>query len=115
MTAASGKDVLGITKGKQANSYIVHFSDSAIVNRAVSRGVITVNGKDLPLTKENKQQLLDAGKEAERKRENAYSQYVMQHEMAVAKQQAKALAEAFNQLAAGFGIAAPKNEKNKLA
>ena len=37
ITATSGKDVLGITKGDKENSYIVHFSDSAMVSRAVAR------------------------------------------------------------------------------
>ena len=37
MTATSGKDVLGITKGNKENSYIVHFSDSAMVSRAVAK------------------------------------------------------------------------------
>ena len=36
ITATSGKDVLGITKGDKENSYIVHFSDSAMVSRAVA-------------------------------------------------------------------------------
>ena len=35
ITATSGKDVLGITKGDKENSYIVHFSDSAMVSTAV--------------------------------------------------------------------------------
>ena len=29
---------MGITKGDKENSYIVHFSDSAMVSRAVARG-----------------------------------------------------------------------------
>ena len=41
ITATSGKDVLGITKGDKENSYIVHFSDSAMVSRAVARGYVT--------------------------------------------------------------------------
>ena len=47
ITATSGKDVLGITKGDKENSYIVHFSDSAMVSRAVARGYVTVNGADV--------------------------------------------------------------------
>ena len=62
ITATSGKDVLGITKGDKENSYIVHFSDSAMVSRAVARGYVTVNGKEVELTEDTKQQLsnLDA-------------------------------------------------------
>ena len=40
ITATSGKDVLGITKGDKENSYIVHFSDSAMVSRAVARDML---------------------------------------------------------------------------
>ena len=47
ITATSGKDVLCITKGDKENSYIVHFSDSAMVSRAVARGYVTVNGADV--------------------------------------------------------------------
>ena len=36
-----------ITKGDKENSYIVHFSDSAMVSRAVARGYVTVNGADV--------------------------------------------------------------------
>ena len=90
ITATSGKDVLGITKGDKENSYIVHFSDSAMVSRAVARGYVTVNGKEVELTEDTKQQLLKTDKEASTAREKAYQDYVMQHEMAVAKQQSEA-------------------------
>lgn len=46
-----------ITKGDKENSYIVHFSDSAMVSRAVARGYVTVNGKEVELTEDTKQQL----------------------------------------------------------
>ena len=48
---------MGITKGDKENSYIVHFSDSAMVSRAVARGYVTVNGADVELTEDTKQQL----------------------------------------------------------
>lgn len=48
---------MGITKGDKENSYIVHFSDSAMVSRAVARGYVTVNGKEVELTEDTKQQL----------------------------------------------------------
>lgn len=90
ITATSGKDVLGITKGDKENSYIVHFSDSAMISRAVARGYITVNGEDIELAEDIKQQLLKVDKEASAAREKSYQDYVMQHEMAVAKQQSEA-------------------------
>lgn len=96
MSARSGKDILGITKGNTDNSYVIHFSDSAMVSRAVSRGYITVNGVELELSEETKKQLLKADEQAKAEREKAYNDYVMQHEMAVAKQQSEVLRHAFN-------------------
>ncbi|QIB70073.1 hypothetical protein Ami103574_12555 [Aminipila butyrica] len=95
-SATSGKDTLGITKGSGEDSYVVHFSDSAMVSRAVSRGYITVNGTDIPLTDEVKAQLTAVDKQAQADREVAYNKYIMQHEMAVAKQQAEAWKHAFD-------------------
>ena len=67
---------MGITKGDKENSYIVHFSDSAMVSRAVARGYVTVNGKEVELTEDTKQQLLKTDKEASTAREKAYQDYV---------------------------------------
>lgn len=98
ITARSGKDVLGITKGDKENSYIVHFSDSAMVSRAVARGTITVNGVEIKLTEEMKKQLLKVDKEAKADREKAYHDYVMQHDMAVAEQQGEAWRKALGEM-----------------
>ena len=98
MSATSGKDTLGITNGDKDNSFIIHFSDSAMVSRAVSRGYITVNGVELKLSEETKQQLLRVDKQAKAEREKAYNDYVMQHEMAVAKQQSETLKKAFGSM-----------------
>lgn len=96
MTASSGKDVLGITKGSKENAYIVYFSDSAMVSRAVARGYVTVNGTDIELTEDTRQQLLKVDQEASAAREKVYQDYVMHHEMAVAKQQSEAWRKAFD-------------------
>ena len=48
------------------------FSDSAMVSRAVARGYVTVNGKEVELTEDTKQQLLKTDKEASAAREKAY-------------------------------------------
>jgi len=97
MSATSGKDSLEITKGNSENSYVVHFKDSAMVSRAVSRGYITINGKDIQLSDDVKNQLISIDKQAQVKREAAYKEYIMQHDMAVAKQQAEALKVAFDE------------------
>ncbi len=97
MSARSGKDNLGITKGNSENSYLIHFKDSAMVSRAISRGVITVNGEDIQLSEDVKNQLASVDKEAEAKREAAYEEYIMQHDMAVAKQQGDSLRKAFDE------------------
>ncbi len=98
MTATSGKDTLGITKGDKDNSLVIHFPDSAMVGRAVSRGYITVNGIEFQLSEETKQQLLRADEQAKAEREKAYKEYVMQHEMAVAKQQSETWEKAFGSM-----------------
>lgn len=79
-------------------AYIIHFSDSAMVSRAVSRGYITVNGVELKLSEETKQQLLRVDEQAKAEREKAYNDYVMQHEMAVVKQQSETLKKAFGSM-----------------
>lgn len=102
MTATSGKDILGITKGDNGNSYVIHFSDSAMVSRAVSRGYITVNGVNIELSEETKKQLKKTDEQAKAAREKAYNEYVMQHEMAVAKQQSEAWKKALGELQEGL-------------
>ena len=96
MSATSGKDTLGITKGTGDDSYVVHLYDGAMVSRAISRGYITVNGTDIHLTDDVKKQLTAVDKQAQAKREAAYNKYIMQHEMAVAKQQSESLKHAFD-------------------
>lgn len=98
MSATSGSDTLGISKGTSDNEYVVHFSDSAMVNRAVSRGYITINGKVLELSNETKEALKNVDNKAENMRRKAYESYIMQHDAAVAKQQAEAWAKAYEQL-----------------
>lgn len=39
MSATSSKDTLGITKGSKENTYIIHFSDSAIVSRQFQEAI----------------------------------------------------------------------------
>lgn len=106
MSAMSGKDILGITRGDKANSFVIHFSDSAMVSRAVSRGYITVNGTDIPLSDEVKKQLTDMDGQAQADREKAYYEYSMQHAIAVAEQQGEALRKAYEDLSKAFEIAA---------
>ncbi len=97
MRATSGKDSLEITKGNSENPYVVHFKDSAMVSRAVSRGYITVNGEDIQLSDDVKKQLISIDKQAQTKREAAYKEYIMQHDMAVAEQQGEALRVALDE------------------
>jgi len=94
LSASSGKDYLGITKGSKENSYLIHFSDSAAVSRAVSRGYITVNGTKIELSDSVKKQLTKVDKKAQANRMQAYNRYIMQHELAVAQQQSETYANA---------------------
>lgn len=94
LSASSGKDYLGITKGSKENSYLIHFSDSAAVSRAVSRGYITVNGTKIELSDTVKKQLTKVDKKAQADRMQAYNRYIMQHELAVAQQQSESYEKA---------------------
>lgn len=115
MTASSGKDILGITKGSGENTFVIHFSDSAMVNRAVSRGYITVNGVKLELSDEVKKNLLQVDKQAQADREKAYGQYIMQHEMAVAEQQAETYKKFAEDTSRAFEIAAKISSGGKAS
>ena len=98
VSATSGNDILGISKGVSDNEYVVHFSDTAMVNRAVSRGYIKVNDTEITLSDDDKEKLLKTDREAEQKRLRAYESYVMEHEAAVAKQQGEALSKAYEDI-----------------
>lgn len=97
LSATSGKDMLGITSGSDKNTFVIHFSDSAMVSRAISRGYITVNGTRIDLSDETKQELAEVDKKAETDRMRAFNEYVMQHELAVAKQQSESWEKAFQE------------------
>lgn len=114
MSATSGKDTLGITKGSNDNTYVIHFSDSAMVSRAISRGYITVNGVTIELSDEAKKQLAETDKQAEADRMKAYNQYVMQHEMAVAEQQSETWKKAAEDASKAFQIAAKLSGGGKI-
>lgn len=98
LSASSGKDILGITK-KADDQFIVHFSDSAMVSRAVTRGYIEVNGVHIDLSDKIKKQLLSTDEIAEKDRMNAFEQYWTQYDAAVAKQQSEALSKEAKDLA----------------
>jgi len=89
ISATSGKDILGITRGNKGDNFVIHFSDSAMVSRAVSRGYIRVNGINIELSDKMKEQLTNVNKQAQANREKAYNKYIMQHELSVAKQQSE--------------------------
>ncbi|AFA49872.1 hypothetical protein Awo_c31440 [Acetobacterium woodii DSM 1030] len=115
MSATSGKDSLGITKGKQANSYVIHFSDSAMVSRAISRGYLTVNGVDIPLSDDLKKQLTEIDRQAQVDREAAFYQSTIAHNLAVSKQQGEAWANAYKDLAEAIEIAAKISAGGKVS
>lgn len=106
ISAVSGKDILGVTLGDKENVFIIHFSDSAMVDRTVSRGYITVNGEDVELSDEVKKQMIDVDKQAQADRENSYNGYVIRHELAVAKQQSETWKNVYKDLFEAVEIAA---------
>ncbi len=115
MSATSGKDTLGITRGRKANSYVIHFSDSAMVSRAISRGYLTVNGVDLPLSDDMKKQLTEIDRQAQADREAAFNQRSLAHNLAVSKQQSDAWASAYNDLEDAIEIAAKISSGGKVS
>lgn len=114
LTASSGKDTLGISKGNKENTFIIHFTDSAIVNRVVSRGYITINGVNIELSDDTKQKLLETDKQAETDRMRAYNQYIMQHELAVAQQQSESWKKVAEDTSKAFEIAAKLASGGKI-
>lgn len=106
ISATSGKDALPITRGKKAHSFIIHFRDSAMVSRAVTRGYITVNGVDIPLSDEVKKQLTEIDAQAHADREAAFFKRTIDHNLAVAEQQSEVWASAFKDLDEAIEIAA---------
>lgn len=115
LTATSGKDSLEITKGSGENSFVIHFPNSALVSRTVSRGYITVNGTDIELTDDVKNQLTQMDKLAEKGREFATSKYVMEHEMAVAQQQGETSKKMADDNARAIKIAAKISKGYKVS
>ncbi|WP_303872074.1 hypothetical protein [Acetobacterium wieringae] len=115
MRATSGKDSLGITKGEKANSFVIHFSDSAMVSRAISRGYLTVNGVDIQLSDDVKKQLTEIDQQAQADREAAFNQRSLAHNLAVTKQQSEAWANAYNDLAEAIEIAAKISAGGKVS
>lgn len=113
-TATSGKDTLGISKGNKENTYIIHFTDSAIVSRTVSRGYITVNGNHIELSEDTKKKLIETDKQAEADRMRAYNEYIMQHDMAVAQQQSETWKKATKDSAKALEIAAKLSSGKKI-
>ncbi len=115
MSATSGKDSLGITKGEKANSFVIHFSDSAMVSRTISRGYLTVNGVDIQLSDDLKKQLTEIDKQAQADREAAFYQTTIAHDLAVTKQQSEAWASAYKDLAEAIEIAAKISAGGKVS
>lgn len=115
LSAASGKDSLPITKGSEDNTYVIHFSDSAMVSRTISRGYIIVNGTRIELSDEEKKQLTQIDEQAQANREEAFNEYIMQHETAVAKQQGEAYQKMAEGVSRAFAIAAKISRGGKAS
>ena len=92
--AVSGKDTVDVTKVD--NKFIMHFDNSAILNRIVQRGHLEVDGNTLTLSEETKQRLLSTNKKVEEANERNFMQALMKYEASVAKQQADAFKQMGN-------------------
>ena len=106
MSATSGKDTLEISKGDTDNIFVIHFSNSALLSRMITRGYLTVNGVKIELSEEVKNQLTEIDKQTEKDREEAFYQEILQHNMNVAKQQGEVLKDEAKRMAQALAIAA---------
>ncbi|MCI8370844.1 MAG: hypothetical protein HFI75_00320 [Lachnospiraceae bacterium] len=105
ITVMSGKDTLVVTKDSKNNNFIIHFMDSAQVNRTVDRGYITVNGKRIDLSEETKQSLKENDKQAQAKREFLHALYTAKQNAEAARQQGEVVEQAFEERAKMMEIA----------
>ena len=87
--ANSGKDELNVTKSN--DKLVIHFDNSAILNRTVQRGYLEVNDRKLTLSDSVKKRLLFVNEEVTKSNKRAFLFTVMKHTTTVAKQQSDAL------------------------
>lgn len=93
------KEILKISNSKTShNSSSIYFEDSAAVLRAIDRGYVTVDGKNIRLSDEDKKNLLQMDKIAQEKRLSTFYKRHLEHEVAVFKQQNAAWDLYFKQL-----------------
>ncbi|WP_033915643.1 hypothetical protein [Campylobacter sputorum] len=91
--SSKAKEMLEVSNSKNIKTRLnstIHFEDSAAVLRAVERGYIKVDGKDIKLSDEDKKNLLKMDKIAEEKRLAAFYKRGLEHQIAVSRQQSAA-------------------------
>ena len=62
ISVTSGKEKLNISKTKDGKSFNIHFEDSAAVLRVVDNGYISINGKKIMLSENDKKKLIETDK-----------------------------------------------------
>lgn len=85
--ASSGKDILEVRPTNKENVYAVLFDNSVMVNRAISRGYIVVNGKTVQLSNDEKERLLRTEKAATSMRLKSFLDVGYAHDIEVTKQE----------------------------
>lgn len=90
ISVTSGKEKLNISKAKDGKSFNIHFEDSAAVLRIVDNGYISINGKKIMLSEDDKKKLIEIDKIAAAQRLVAFEKRHIEHEMRVFKQQGAA-------------------------
>lgn len=88
ISVTSGREKLNISKTKDGKSFNIHFEDSAAVLRIVDNGYISINGKKIMLSENDKKKLIETDKIAAAQRLAAFEKSSMEHNMKVAKKQA---------------------------
>lgn len=98
-----------------SDGYEIHFENSALTHRAVSRGYITVNGTDIKLSDEVKKKILKTSEEAFKANEKAILQYAMQHNAIVARQQAEAYSNEAKRMSRAITVMAKMASGGKVS
>lgn len=92
--ATSGTDSLKITKSRNSNTYVIHFTNSAQVSRIIQQGYLTVNGIRIDLTDDVKDQLKKTDKQTCADRENALALFMAMQNAQAAREQGESYKEA---------------------
>lgn len=87
--AEESMDWLNVTD-RGNGKYTAHFTSTSDISRVLNLGYIMINDQKIPLDKQQKKELYAAGKQMEKDRQNVMNQYMMEQQLASARQSSDA-------------------------